>query len=103
VGRLERRLRKLEDRAEVCGASPAKQEEARQQRAWQEALSRLPLEVLNALYELLAAIERGEDPDALVDPYELADERGRQALDALGELLAERSRGGEPPSVDPPR
>jgi hypothetical protein len=90
VGRLERRLRKLEDWAEDRGASPAKLEEARQERARQEALSRVPLEVLCALYELLDAIVRGEDPDALVDPYELADERGRQALDALGELLAER-------------
>ncbi len=103
MGHLERRLRKLVDRAEARGASPAKQEEARQQRAWQEALSRLPHEVLLALDEGLDAMERGEDPDTLVDPYEVADERGREALDALWELLAERSRGGEPPSVDPPR
>jgi len=94
VGRLERRLRKLEGWAEARGASPAKLEEARQQRAWQEVLSRLSLEVLRALDELLDAVERGEDPDTLVDPYEVADERGRRALDDLVEILDDPSRGG---------
>ena len=99
MGRIERRLRKLEDWAEARGVSTATLEEARLRRAWQEALSRLPLEVLNALYELFAAIERGEDPDTLVDPYEVADERGRQTLDAIGELLAVASGREEPPSA----
>jgi hypothetical protein len=91
---VERRLRKLEDAAEARGASPEKQEEARKQRAWQEALSRLSSEVLRALDDFLEAILRGDDPDTLVDPYEVADERGRRALDDLLEILDDTSRGG---------
>jgi N-acyl-D-aspartate/D-glutamate deacylase len=78
-------------------------EEARQQRELTEALGRVPHEVLLALDELLDAIERGEDPDALVDPYEVADERGRRALDALVDILADPSKNEEPPSAKLPR
>jgi hypothetical protein len=99
MARLGERIARLEASVRAAGLT----EEARQQRELKEALNRVPYEVLSALDESLDAIERGEDPDTLVDPYELADERGRQALDALWELLAERSRGGESPSVDPPR
>jgi hypothetical protein len=60
----------------------------------QEALSRLPDEALHALGELLEAVERGEDTDTLVDPYEVADERGRRALDDFVETIAEPSRDG---------
>jgi hypothetical protein len=93
VGRLERRLRKLEGWAEARGASPAKQEEARQQRAWQQAVSCLSLEVLRALDELLAAIQRGEDPHTLVDRYEFADERDCRDLDAFAKRVADVGRG----------
>ena len=60
-------------------------EEARQQRELTEALGRVPHEVLLALDELLDAIERGEDPDALVD------------------ILADPSKNEEPPSAKLPR
>lgn len=95
MGRLERRLRKLEDRAEARGASPAQVEEARLQRAYQEAMSRLSDDDLNALGEVLdAAEERMGDFGTLVNLYEVADERGRRALDAFEEILANLSRGG---------
>jgi hypothetical protein len=80
VRRLEKRLRKLEDRADARGASPAKLEEARQQRALEEALSRLPLEFVCVLDEFFEAVEHGENPDTLVGSYEVADERSRRAL-----------------------
>ena len=94
MGGLERRLRKLEGWAEARGVSLAKVEEARLQCAWQETLSHLPDEALHALGDLFEAVERGEDPDTLVDPYEVADERGRCALDALGEIIDDPSKGG---------
>ena len=59
-------------------------EEARQQRELTEALGRVPHEVLLALDELLDAIERGEDPDALVD------------------ILADPRKNVEPPSAKLP-
>ena len=77
---IERKVREteeLEDWAEARGATPAKLDEARPQRELSEALSLLPDEVLSALDELIAAEGRGEDLDNLVDPYEIADERGR--------------------------
>ena len=99
MARLGDRVARLEASVRAAGLT----EEARKQRELTEALGRVPHEVLSALGDLFDAIERGEDLDTLVDPYELADERGREALDALWELLAKRSRGGEPPSVDPPK
>ena len=104
MGRLERRLRKLEDRAEARGASPAQVEEARLQREWAEALSRLSDDDLEALGEVIeAAEERMGDSGTLVNLYEVADERGRRALDAFEEILVNLSRGGEPPSAEAPQ
>jgi hypothetical protein len=94
VGRLERRLQKLEDWAEAKGATPAKVKEARLQRAWQETLSHLPDEALHAFEELFEAVERGEDTDTLVDPYKVAGERGRRALDDFAKILDDLSRDG---------
>jgi hypothetical protein len=102
VGRLERRLRKLEDRAEDRGASPAKLEQARLQRELQEALSRLSDDELYALDAVLGAtIEHTRESGTLVDPYEVPDELSGQSLDLFAELLAELSGGGQPPSADP--
>jgi hypothetical protein len=102
VGRLERRLRKLEDRAEARGTSPAKLEQARLQRELQEALSRLLDDELYALDAVLGvSIERMRKSGTLVDPYEVSDEPSRQSLDLFAELLAELSGGGQPPSEDP--
>ncbi len=104
MGRLERRLRKLEDRADARGVSPAKVEEARLQRAYQEAMSRLSDDDLHALGEVLdAAEERLEDSHTLVNLYEIADERGLRALDAFEGILADLNRGREPPSSEVPK
>jgi hypothetical protein len=70
-------------------------EEARQQRELTEALGRVPHEVLLALDELLDAIERGEDPDALVgiptrSPTNAA--AGRSTLSWISSLIRAKTR-----------
>jgi len=91
VGHLERRLRKLVDRAEARGASPAKQEEARQQREQAEAFSRLSVEDLSAMDELL---DRWEDSGTFEDLDEVVDERGLRAFARYEEVLEAVRREG---------
>jgi hypothetical protein len=89
VGRLKERPRKLEAQAEAAQLT----EEARQQREWQEVLSRLSVEDVEALLEIVdAAIEHSADSGMPVDLRDFADERGLRAIAHYEEALEAVSR-----------
>jgi hypothetical protein len=94
MGSLEGRIRRLEACLDAHVEATGATEEARQQREWSEIFRRLSVEDLHALNETLdAAIERGEDSGTFEDIHEVADERGRRALDAYTEALKALRRG----------
>jgi hypothetical protein len=84
MGRLEERISKLEAHAEAAQLT----EEARQKREQDEVLSRLSVEDLSALLEIVDAfIERSEDSSTLVDFHEFADERYLRAMARYEDVL----------------
>jgi hypothetical protein len=95
VGSLERRLQFLEGWAEARGASPAKVEEARQEREWTEVLSRLPRDDLFLLEDVLtAACECWEASGTFENLGEVVDERGLRAFARYEEVLEAVRREG---------
>ena len=84
MGRLEERISKLEAHAEAAQIT----EEARQQREWAEVLSRLSLEELSALDEVLDLItERWEDSGTFEDLLVVVVDRGLRATARYAEVL----------------
>jgi hypothetical protein len=115
VAGVDRRLRKLEARLDARAAAEAAAQEARWRREVGEVAGRLGTDDLRAVVAVLddalgalpdgaireeeaeapgAAGPGGDLSDALRALREVADERGRRALDAALEILADLRRGG---------
>jgi hypothetical protein len=124
VAGVDRRLRKLEARLDARAAEEAAAQEAGWLREVGEVAGRLGTDDLRAVGAVLddalgalpdgaireeaaessrAAGPGGDLSDALRALREVADERGRRALDAALEVLADLRRGGAGEQQQPPK
>jgi hypothetical protein len=124
VAGVDRRLRKLEARLDARAAEEATAQEAGWLREVGEVAGRLGTDDLRAVVAVLddalgalpdgaireeeaeasgAAGPGGDLSDALRALREVADERGRRALDAALEVLADLRRGGAGEQQQPPK